>query len=123
MDDKTPQIITEGVKLDLLPSQHISYHDTNGVLFNCLVMCVWFQVSDFIHSLPGCEEQAKQFREEVEYETCPSHLTSSLHTLTFKRLEEAFSHNISSHLSQKNSFHITDDMISICTRDDLLMIN
>lgn len=56
-------------------------------------MCVWFQVSDFIHSLPGCEEQAKQFREEVQYETCPSHLTASPHTFTFSRVEETLATN------------------------------
>lgn len=42
-------------------------------------VCV-FQVADFIHSLPGCEEQAKQFREEVRVELRRKHDSVSSNT-------------------------------------------
>jgi len=43
------------------------FHCYFSILCVCVCVCV-FQVADFIHSLPGCEEQVQQFREEVRVE-------------------------------------------------------
>ena len=68
-------------------------HSLRARVCVCVCLCVCIQVADFLQSLPGCEEQAKRFREEVS------------HTSSTEQLDEGqATHNVSNVLECSEVF-------------------